>query len=70
MEGGEFVEDVMASLEAGMAKHLAAGHDVEGDAAEAIGDAAADVAWILAGGLPVGYQEISLRTGGYDVEKC
>ena len=39
-----FVEDVVASLQAGMAEHLAAGDHVEGDAAEAVGDADANSA--------------------------
>src|SRR5260370_9879515 len=60
MEGGKFVEDVVASLQAGMAKDLAAGHHVEGDATEAVGDADADIAWVLAHGFPVVAQDVEV----------
>src|SRR5260370_31988132 len=60
MEGGKFVEDVVAHLEAGTEKDLAAGHHVEGDATEAVGDADADIAWVIADGFPVVAQDVEV----------
>ena len=48
MEGAELVEDVVASLDARMAKHLLPGHHVEGDAAEALSDHDARLPCVLA----------------------
>ncbi len=50
----------MASLQAGMAEHLAAGDHVEGDAAEAVGDADANSARLLSEGLPMVSQDVEV----------
>jgi hypothetical protein len=60
MEGGQLVEDVMPSLDAGMAKDLTAGDHLEGDTAEAMTDADADVPRILAPTLPQHFQMLKV----------
>ena len=52
VEGVEFVDDVTALLQAWVAKHLAAGDHLIGDAAEAKGDLHVCVPWIFAGQAP------------------
>ena len=52
MEGHEFGDDVVPLLEARVAEHLSAGHDLVGDAAEAQADLDACVPWVLALALP------------------
>jgi len=56
LEVEEFLQDVAASWEAGVAEDLSAGDDLIGDAAEAGGDFDVGFAGVLAGGLPVGGQ--------------
>jgi len=53
VEGHQLVEDVVSSLQAGMAKDLLTGHHLEGDAAETAADADAAMAGGFAGGPPV-----------------
>src|SRR5713101_2696568 len=52
VEGQQLVEDVVALAQAGMAKDLAAGDHVEGDAAETAADLDVAPARVLAGGAP------------------
>src|SRR5260370_30411662 len=56
----EFVQDVTAVLQAGMAEDLAAGHHLVGDAAKAQGDFDTRVPWVLALAAPAHGQDIEM----------
>jgi hypothetical protein len=67
MEGGQLVEQVVPSREAGMAKHLAAGDHLEGDPAEAQGDLDAGVPRVFALGRPLRGQGLEVVVADHEV---
>lgn len=60
MEGCQFVEDVMAALDGGMAKHLPASHHLEGDATETQTDLDACVPRVFALSGPLCRQHLEV----------